>query len=384
LFLVALPAASSPAEQSLLAGDFYNRVRSLRSMMDRLARASLALPPLLLLLSLEAAAAPRIMFDCVDTLACRDVTTGEFAERQPTDKLIEARFPISMLSRGGEADDLIICFYRIESLERTMMVDDFDPKTTLASQIVGNINVEQKHGKSKSIGIALNGGWEPYAKGTGNASAGSDKSENRRYQVAPPMDLLATSGTVSRGAGVYYKLRPSSQTSLEGAKQFTVVFRVPAAWRGGYVRLSCEASYRSPGAVASLDERALCGQEELNIGLYLEGDVEAQRVAEHFATAGFDMRRMVAGRQRDIRHRSLPTPLHHVAALMSVVDPKIPSTWLRHVMLSPVDAAPGDYLRHLPSDVRDAVHEYREAKLQLHLLSGKQQWRVELLKPEIK
>jgi hypothetical protein len=353
-------------------------------MMDRLPCAALALPPLLLLLTLEATAAPRVSFDCVDTLACREVTTSEFAEKQPGEKLVEARFPISMLSRGGEADDMIVCFYRIECLERTMMIDDFDPKTTLASQIVGNINVEKKQGKSKSLGIALNGGWEPYGKGTGNASQGSDKSENVKYQMAPPMGLLATSGTVNRGAGVYYKLRPSSQTSLEGAKQFTVVFRVPVGWRGGYVRLTCDASYSADGLTSALDERTLCGRDELNIALYQEADLEAQHVAEHFAQAGFDLRRIVSEKQRDIRHRSLPTPLHQMAALMSVVEPKIPSTWLRHVMLSPVDTPPGDYLRHLPTDVREAVNEYREAKLQLHLLNGREAWRVKLLKPEIK
>ena len=338
------------------------------------------LSPLLLVVLAEAAAwaAPHIAFDCVETIACGDVTPASFAERLPEEKLVEAVFPISMLSRGGEAGDMITCLYRIESLERTMAVHDYQPKTTMASEVIGTIAIEEKEGNSKSLGIVANGGWDHYLKATANASRGSDRSESRRYTVAPPLELLSTSGTVNRGAGVYYKLRPSSQVSLEGAKQFTVTFRVPAAWRGGYVRLTCEAACGS-----SASDQTVCGREELNVGLYLEGDIEAKAVAEQFADTAFEMRRIVAQRQRDIRNRSLPTPLHEVAAFMSVVDPKIPSTWLRHVVLSPITAPAGDYLRHLPADVRDCVNDYREAKLHLHLLHGKEAWRVELLKPVV-
>ena len=339
-----------------------------------------AILPTAMLLSLAATSAPaaelRVTFDAPPVVACREVTTSEFSEAHADEKLIEARIPISLLARGGTSDALITCFYRIESLERTMLVHDFEPRTTLATDVVGEVQIEQKEGKSKSLGLTLNGGWDHYVKGTANASRGSDKSESQRYQKAARLELLAASGTVSRGSGVYFKLQPSSQTTLEGAREFSVVFRVPQGWRGDYLRLTCEAASRERSNV-------LCGREELNLGLHMEGDIEAEKVAEKFATAALELRRESAQRQRDIRKRSLPTPLHQVAAAMSVVDPKIPHTWLRHAMLSPVNEPPGDYLRHLPTPVRDAVNSYREAQLQLHLLHGKEAWRVELLKPAV-
>jgi hypothetical protein len=49
------------------------------------------------------------------------------------------------------------------------------------------------------------------------------------------------SGTSSEGRGVFFKLKRSSQTSLEGVHDLAVTFVVPADWQGGRVRVGCSA-----------------------------------------------------------------------------------------------------------------------------------------------
>ena len=118
---------------------------------------------------------------------------------------------------------------------------DYLPKTQLSSDVVGKVAVDAKKGGSANIGGSLSARYDGIGAGSLNAGANKSSESHVRYELLPPLELLAASGTILRGYGAYFKLRPSKQTSLEGAKEFVCVLRVPAAWQAGTVTIRCEA-----------------------------------------------------------------------------------------------------------------------------------------------
>ncbi len=221
---------------------------------------------------------PRVEFDVATSVACREVTTPEFAAAFPSEKLMQATFSISSLVRRGRQNDLAEFFYRIESPTGSLRIVDHLPRQELASPYVGPIAVEKKDEATAKVGGLIAGHYPPFSNGELNAQAGSTSGQSVRYEMLPPKELLAASGTLNRERGVYFKLRPSPQTSLEGAKQFICVLRVPKAWRGDCVRIDCQAACDPHSSWPMMDMPADCGAASFLVALFAAGDEEARHV----------------------------------------------------------------------------------------------------------
>jgi hypothetical protein len=316
------------------------------------------------------AALPQVRFDVSCTVACYDVTPPEFAVMNPHERLVEARFQVSSLVHEGSEDDLIQYFYSIECPERCAQIVDYQPQTTLATDYASNIGVEKKHENSKTLGAGLTGAFDSFVKASGSAEMGVKDCSTMKYELLPTLELLAASGTIHRGYGVYFKLKPSPRTVLEGAKEFVLVLRVPRDWRGDYVYLRCEASGYRRGVVRPLDEQTRCGYRAFALALYAAGDEAAKHVAAGFVRAETELRRAAASNHSNIRKRSFPTVIHQFGALISVVDPKIPDSWLDRLLHSPAGTPIGGFENRLPPEVRAAAKQYVYSKLALHGLSS--------------
>ena len=221
---------------------------------------------------------PVVEFDTSETIGVEDVTTPEFAAANPREKLVEARFTISSLIRHGSDEGLVHFLYRIEGLERGMSVYDYLPKTELASSVTGRVSVEQKADDALAIGGSIGGKLEA-ASGSINIAKSAARHGQVKYELLPPKELIAAAGTIHRQHGVYYKLKPSKQTSLEGAKQFVCVLRVPASWRADRTWLICEATTLSSPMLGRPAQEIVCGRGSFLIGLYGSGDVEARKAS---------------------------------------------------------------------------------------------------------
>lgn len=228
--------------------------------------------------SVCAAGPPVVEFDTSETIAVEDATTPDFAAANPREKLVEARFTISSLIRHGSDDQLVHFLYRIEGLERGMSVYDYLPKTELASSVTGRVSVEQKADDALAIGGTIGGKLEG-ASGAINIAKSTARHGQVKYELLPPKELIAAAGTIHRQHGVYYKLKPSKQTSLEGAKQFVCVLRVPASWRADRARLICEATTLSWPMLGTPAQEIVCGRGSFLVGLHRSGDVEARSAA---------------------------------------------------------------------------------------------------------
>lgn len=311
---------------------------------------------------------PWVQFDVPARVGCRDVTPPEFEAANPDERLVEAKLQISSLIRDGHEDDLLQYLYRIESPERTLQIADYLPKTTLATNIVGNLGVETKLEKSSSIGITAAGHYDHVVDGDATAARSSKSTSSVRYELLPRLDLLASAGTMSRGTGVYFKLRPSDRTSLEGAKDFALVLRVPRPWRGDYVRVVCESKCHKRTLVGR--SAVTSGDASFVVALYDEKDPLAKAAATQLVLAEQRLLNLARTQRHAIEQRRHATLGHELAASFSLVDPKIPPTWLSDVYQRTSGSTTSTFEKHLPPPVRQAASEYTAAKRTLHRLCG--------------
>lgn len=317
--------------------------------------------------SVAQAKPPQVRFDMVPVVACRDVTDEGFAAMHPNERLIEAKFEISSILHDGDEADLTELSLRITSPHQSFRIADYSPRTKLASDYAGGISIEKKSEDSKGLGLVASGGWQA-AKINAHGDAGSKETLTTKYELVAPMESVTASGTLQSGHGVYFKLRPSRQDTLEGAKLYQVVLQVPAPWRGDIIHFSCEARGMKRGLVRHLDEEIRCGLAEFPVAVYLGGDEEAKNIATQFAESNHKLRSLAIKSQQEIKRRSYPTVFHELGGLFDLAEPKIPSTWLDQLLHESVSGH--EFENRLPAQVRSAASDYLTAKRELRKLKS--------------
>jgi hypothetical protein len=313
-------------------------------------------------------AAPQVEFDVALQVACRDVTPPEFAAAHPAEKLVEAVFDVSSLVRRGGDSDLVEFQYRIESPLRTLLVADHLPRTELASPVVGPIAVEQRGDRVATMGAGVGAKYDQLVKGDLTAQWTSSSGTHLRYELLPPRELVAASGTLHRQRGVFFKLRPFGQTSLEGARQLVCVFRVPRAWRGDYVQVHCQALGTQRGMVSMFDRRVVAGRETFLVALYLQGDEAARHTAARFVAAQQRLEAWVAAQPAlaaAAAHPDLPGWLASVRAAVEQPEAQaLAAAVLHRYTAGQIDTTT------LPPELHAALVDRAEAHTALRALTG--------------
>lgn len=316
--------------------------------------------------STASAAVPKVHFDAAYAVPCRDVTPPDFAQLNPHERLVEARVSISSLIKSGSEDDLAEFFYRMVSPQRTLEIVDYLPKTTLATDIAGNISIEDKRERSASLGVSVSAGF-PHALNAGaNTGLGTKNGKTVHYEKLPPLESLTAAGTLYRGSGVYFKLRPSTRTSLEGGNEFVLMLRVPIQWRADYLQLDCQASGWKRGPVRALDERITSGAAGFLVALYLEGDDAARDAALELTAAEGKLRRAAA----EIAEPRPPASLAgRFGQMLSGGDTGLPEDWLEQLVGSRDGSENRRLLAQLPAPVRETAIRYLVARNRLESLN---------------
>jgi hypothetical protein len=215
---------------------------------------------------------PSIRFDASSAVECRDVTPPEMAESTPGEKLIEARFRVSVLLTEGREQDVEDLMIVIESPEKRLRTMDFCPKTEVGSDVEGQIQTVQTHENGNTKQAKLGGSVATlHALADAELQTTEKQTTAKTYKQLPNKYLVLASGTTHGEHGVFFKIKASPQASLEGAKEFTCVFVVPASWRADWCRLSCQARTTHKQFLGS-SKLESCGQADFYVGLYLAGD----------------------------------------------------------------------------------------------------------------
>ena len=309
------------------------------------------------------AVALEVVFDASPSVACRDVTPDDFAEANPDERLVEARIEVSSLIRRGREDDLVEHFYRFDSSRQTLRIVDYSPKTTLASEMAGNVTVENKQEATRGIGVSVAAPADWPIKLGSSGELGAKALSSTRYELVPPMTAVAASGTLDRGHSVYFKLRPSRSTSLAGAQSFSLVFRVPSRWRADYVHLTCTASGVARGLFSPSDERAVRGRRRFVVALYAEGDASAKAAAERLVRAESELLQTISANRQGLERRLFPSLARHINVLFEgTATTSLPDSIAEALLYG--DKTPENEIldARLPAEVRQAVVRYGVAR----------------------
>lgn len=104
----------------------------------------------------------------------------------------------------------------------------------------GNIQVVELTNQHKQAN--LRGCWLSWAGWVeGNASYYDHADRQRVYAEKPAMQMLFSGWNTCETDRVYFKLKRSAQTALEGIHEVELVFEVPMQWRGDLLEVNMEA-----------------------------------------------------------------------------------------------------------------------------------------------
>ncbi|MGL4514933.1 MAG: hypothetical protein ACRCT8_17750 [Lacipirellulaceae bacterium] len=182
-------------------------------------------------------------FDVPPSVVCRDVTTGDWLVAHPDERLVEVVLPVSLVLYRGEPGAIEEVVIEVDGSTSNLRVIDYTPRTELTTEHAAPIERKQSDLRDTCVSASLGGklGSEIALTPGADASFKRSQSAGKSELLLPPRDATTVSGTVSGRGGVYYKLRPSSQTTLEGEHAFGVTFAAPRDWRGGGIEVRCVA-----------------------------------------------------------------------------------------------------------------------------------------------
>jgi hypothetical protein len=247
--------------------------------------------------SAGAGTAPLLEFDAPFCISCRGIPGNGPAKRDSGKDLVEVVIPISVRLHAGAEKDLKQCLYTLVDPTKpgTVSVRDWLPRTELRTEFAKPIRFNNE--RLAKVGITVSAHYVV----TAAADAAGQIKSGVAYEMLPPKELVLASGTVHQGHGVFFKLKPSTQTALEGMKSFSAILAVPRGWRGGCLILRCEAVGLNRGLVQKLDREVESGLALFCLALHLAGDDEAEKRADQVAVCQQELFDCLVKNRREVR-----------------------------------------------------------------------------------
>lgn len=307
-----------------------------------------------------------VRFDVPDVAVARAVQSDNVSSLSPREKLIEVEIDISAFVQHSLERQISQLVYVIEFPERNARIVDYTPETLLYSEIEGNVKVANQKEKASSFGLNATAAFDKFASAKGNASNSNRNSENLQFERLPEKQWMVASGTMARGSAVYFKIRPTRQSTLEGSRTFKLTMRVSDHWRGDYFKVRCAAYSRN-----ATTEKPICGVTNFLVGVFEQNDLNAKQHALQLAKADYGLRRAAIEFQR----KPVAESNDLKAAFYALVRKKkydVPANWLALVLDNRAASRTLDFEQHLPSSVREALSVYRSelAKMRSIASSG--------------
>jgi len=233
------------------------------------------------------AESPSIDFDFASTAECRELALIESAGIYPGEKIVELKLRISAHLTTGNLDAIEEVRFEVVDCDRRIRVHSFEPSTQLESLVSEDIQWSKITEHGNSLGASL-GGEAPVLLGdvvahvTPSINGGTTSREviTESQKRIAPKHVVVTSGTIDKEHGVFFKLRRSPQSSLEGVHQLTIRFIVPDNWRGDSIRVCCQATGQEK--FLWMKQQKTWTYRCAKIAIYLAGDLGARRAAVRY------------------------------------------------------------------------------------------------------
>lgn len=245
-----------------------------------------------------------------------------------------------------------------------LRVLDYAPKTELHSGIDGPIQITQTRENSESFGLGLNADYQKMFGGHMGLDDQEKNLDSKKFNRLAPLQTVIASGTIDRGHGVFFKLRSTATSVLEGEKQFEVTFAVPSNWRRSIFDVSVIAQENVRGFSTSQHNHTLAAQH-FPVAVYRSDDPQSHQLAQQLAAAERELRILADQISAQQSQQSSPWK-HAIDSFTRWVAPDTTSKeterWLPRVLNQTADPHHDKTIRRLPMPVRVAVLDYAEAR----------------------
>ena len=313
-----------------------------------------------------------IHFDLPATAQAVDVTPAEFPQDE---RLVSFPLNLSLIADAlpsPQADQIVV---QVDPLGGQSLVADYSPRTELSSRVAGEIEVSKSKEIIDNLNFSIGGAYSHLAHGTIGGDRGEKNTASAKYNRVAPLHVVAASGTTHRGRGVYFKLRADDRQVLEGDKQFTVVLRVPAIWRGELIEVRVEAESLSKTLSSSLTSFAgmtpkshVVGAARFVVATHLANDYQTAKLARQLAETEQRMREIA---NRALHKASMDRAASRTTHIsfrfdMNSFDPfmqqdRIART-MERIVFGTIDPYIDPAISQLPLEVRVAILDYLEAR----------------------
>lgn len=312
----------------------------------------------------------QVAFDVNPLVAARQTESFGLLNQLPNSRFVDVQLDVSALFTPGDAAVVTEYTVRIVSRHEDVQVADFSPRTEMQSDIFGTLQVNTNQDRIREAAIRGAGGYPGVGSAQGYAYYHDNAHETVVYAKKPALEMVNAAGTLERRRGVYFKVRQSTQTTLEGARPFRVVFEVPSGWRADLLDVTIEAA----GLESEHSKRTrVLSTQQFVVALYQEYDEHAARVATNYVRQQDSLKQFAKTYAKTIEQRSFPTPIHKLGAKLDIYEPSIPKQWLESLVYQQGVSYNLGKLSSLPVDVRVAVMNYLDQKHLIECMSGSYQ-----------
>ena len=306
----------------------------------------------------------QIAFDVNQIAPARNTDSIGLMNQMIDSRMVDVQLDVSALFTPGDPSVVTEYTVRVVSRHEEVQVADFSPRTEMQTDIFGAMQISTNADRVREAAIRGAGGYPGVGSAQGYAYYHDNKHESVQYARKPALEMVSAAGTLDRRRGVYFKVRQSSQSTLEGARPFRIVFEVPNSWRADLLDVTIEAA----GLEHSGSRRPrILSTEQFVVAVYQENDDHAARVARNYVTQQESLRHYAKTFAKTIEHRAYPTPIHKLGAKLDIYEPSIPTNWLQDLIHQQGVSYNLTKLSSLPVDVRIAIMNYLDQK---HLMES--------------
>ncbi len=309
----------------------------------------------------------QVAFDVNPMAPARESNAIGLMNQLPNSRLVDVQLDVSALFTPGDAAVITEYTVRIVSRHEDVQVADYSPRTEMQSDVFGPMQISQEGDRVREAAIRGAGGYPGVGSAQGYAYYHDNSHETVHYAKKPSLELVNAAGTLERRRGVYFKVRQSSQTTLEGARPFRIVFEVPNSWRADLLDVTIEAA----GLEKPHSKRArILSTQQFVVAVYQEYDENAANAATRYVRQQENLKLFAKTYAKTIEQRSYPTPIHKLGAKLDMYEPTIPQQWLESLVYQQGVSYNLTKLSHLPVDLRVAILNYLDQKHLVESMSG--------------
>ena len=297
------------------------------------------------------------------------IKKGESSPAEPMFVTVELK--LSSMLASPDMPRIDQWLVRCQPRDPALSIADYSPRTELASEIEGPIQIKNTNEKSKSFGLSIDGAYGHLARLHSGFDQGNKDIDSVQLDRVAPVHAVTASGTINRGRGVYFKLRWTAQQVLEGEKVFHVTLRVPPTWRGGLLDVSVVAQSEHKSFPGWDSDAKTLGAANFVVASYLEGDATAYAKAQQLFEAENELR-ILARELEDpgqlrMQHQAasidcISSLLRHVATKLDVDSDLTRRHWIDRLIADRADPHLDKEIQKLPMPLRVAVLDYVDSR----------------------